>query len=807
MENIEIQHDGLLTICTGSSRKTKVWKQKRIAWSEFLKRLSITKRTPETQAEYFRMSKPRQDEIKDVGGFVGGELEDGRRTALTTISRQIITLDADFAEQNLWDKVIGNFDNAICVYSTHKHTPEKPRLRLIIPMDRPVTPDEYQAISRKVAEGFGMDNFDDTTYQPHRMMYFPSTSCDAEYLFKWQDGEFLNADKILAEYDDWQDQATWAISSRSTEIVTHAIKKAEDPLKKHGVIGAFCRAHTIHEVIAEFLPDIYVPFGHDRYTFMAGSSAGGAIVYEDKWLYSFHATDPCSLQLCNAFDLVRIHKFGNLDEGADKKDVTKLPSYQNALQFCSRDSKTRIELSQENLSTEKKAEYNTLAADADTSWRSQLTFNEKTGKILPTRGNIRIILENDPLLKNTFGYDLFSQRIVVTRPLFWRTSNDDNSPYWIDSDDSQMRYYLETRYGIDNLKKIDDEITSIAHKNAFHRVREYLRELVWDGVPRLDTFFIDYLGADDSEYVRTITRKTLIAAVGRVMQPGLKFDNMLVLEGRQGLGKSELLSKLGKGWFSDSLNEMQGKEAYESLRGYWIIEVSELEAMRKSEVSAVKKFISKKVDSYRVSYGKRTQDFPRQCVFFGTTNEKIFLKDPTGNRRFFPVSVGLNKPTKSIFFDKNIDSEIDQIWAEAVLAWNNEESIWIGENMEVLAKKIQEQHTEENALVGMIEEYLNKEIPVDWYSRNINRRVEYMRETDSSYVQDDSEKMKREKVCIVEIWCELMGGDIKRLSAYESKNILNALSCIDGWQAYEHNGEKLNFGESYGLQKAFVRII
>lgn len=318
--------------------------------------------------------------------------------------------------------------------------------------------------------------------------------------------------------------------------------------------------------------------------------------------------------------------------------------------------------------------------------------------------------------------------------------------------------------------------------------------------------FIDYLGADDSEYVRTVTRKTLIAAVGRVMQPGLKFDNMLVLEGRQGLGKSELLSKLGKGWFSDSLNEMQGKEAYESLRGYWIIEVSELEAMRKSEVSAVKKFISKKVDSYRVSYGKRTQDFPRQCVFFGTTNEKIFLKDPTGNRRFFPVSVGLNKPTKSIFFDKNIDSEIDQIWAEAVLAWNNEESIWIGENMEILAKKIQEQHTEENALVGMIEEYLNKEIPVDWYSRNINRRVEYMRETDSSTVQDNSEKMKRKKVCIVEIWCELMGGDIKRLSAYESKNILTALSAIDGWQAYEHNGEKLNFGESYGLQKAFIKV-
>ena len=329
MENIVITHDGLLTISTGSSRKTKVWKQKQVSWSKLVQRLSETKRTNETQAQYFKLGKARQDEIKDVGGFVGGELENGRRTALTTISRQLITLDADFAEQNLWEKIITFFDNAACVYSTHKHTKENPRLRIVIPIDRPVTPDEYQAISRKVAENFGIENFDDTTYQPHRLMYFPSTSSDAEFYFQYQDGEFLVADKVLTEYDDWQDQTTWARSSRSQENVQREVKKAQDPLTKQGLIGAFCRCYSISEAIAIFLPEVYSECnGKDRYTFTQGSTAGGAIVFDDKFLYSFHSTDPCSLKLCNAFDLVRIHQFGEMDKDRDreKQNVSSLPS-------------------------------------------------------------------------------------------------------------------------------------------------------------------------------------------------------------------------------------------------------------------------------------------------------------------------------------------------------------------------------------------------------------------------------------------------------------------------------------------------
>lgn len=798
-----IIHDGLLTICTGSSRKTKEWKQKQIAWSKLVERLSQTKRTPETQEQFFKMSKPRQDEIKDVGGFVGGELQDGKRTAMTTLNRCLIALDADFATPDLWDKIINDFDNAICAYSTHKHTPDKPRLRFIIPLDRKVSPDEYQAISRKVAEQFGMDFFDDTTYQPHRLMYYPSSSCDAEFFFRFQDGEWLSADKVLADYDDWQDQTTWSYSSRTNEAVVHSMKKAEDPLAKKGIIGAFCRAYTIQDAIATFLTDVYEEFGADRYTYTAGSSTGGAVVYQDKWLYSFHGTDPCSLQLCNAFDLIRIHKFGDLDFGKSRKDNEKLPSFTAALEFCSKDPRTKILLTKENSASNDFELIASPAIDESEAWRSKLKLHEKTGKVLTTRNNIRIILENDPKLAGCIGYDLFSQRIALLRMPSWRHRLD-KSPYWEDSDDSQLRHYLETEFGIDSKSKIDDEIISVAHIHAFHRVRDYLENLHWDGVPRLETLFIDYLGAKDTDYTRCFTRKALIAAVGRIMEPGLKFDNMIVLEGAQGIGKSELLSRLGKSWFSDSLNEMQGKEAYESLRGYWIIEISELEAMKRSDISAVKKFISKKVDSFRVSYGKRTQDFPRQCVFFGTTNEKIFLKDPTGNRRFFPIAVGINAPTKKIFNNPNLDADIDQIWAEAVVAWNKGETVWIGSDMEQIAKKIQDQHTEENPDIGIIEEFLNTPITPDWYAKPIQQRADFVQNNDSDNLDDDH-KVYRDKICTAEIWCELKGGDLKKLTAWDIKAITNTLSSLDDWIVYDNNGEKLSFGKGYGLQKAFVR--
>ena len=440
------------------------------------------------------------------------------------------------------------------------------------------------------------------------------------------------------------------------------------------------------------------------------------------------------------------------------------------------------------------------ASPEELEWTKRLKA-DKAGKILPMRANIRLILENDPSIRGTFGWDAFSMRIAVLRPPGWRKSGE-RGEYWEDSDDAELRYFMETCYGIDSKQKMEDETLSTAMRNSFHRVRDYLRGLAWDGRERADTLFIDYLGAEDNEYTRTVTRKMLVAAVGRVMKPGLKFDNMVVLQGRQGLGKSMILKKLGKSWFSDSLDAMQGKEAYEQLRGCWIIEIGELAALNKSEVEATKKFISKQTDTYRVAYGRRTQDFPRQCIFVGTTNEATFLKDRTGNRRYWPVRVGITEP-KGHPWDTGFDDVVDQVWAEAVALWNAGEDVWLGSGMEKTAEKVQARHMEDNPLEGAIRAYLDREVPANWYSLDLQTRRDFLR--GDGFEIDMEGAFKRTRVCPVEVWCEMMGGDLKRFGYYDRKEIRDILDRLEDWELYKDGYIQLSFGKIYGQQRSYVR--
>lgn len=800
-------HDGLLTISVGSSRRAKTWKKKTVRWSQLVAKLANTKRTEESAAQFRKLPKAKQDEIKDIGGFVGGELREGRRTAITTGERQVVTLDADFAEPDLWDAVPLLFgDNAICCYSTHKHTKEKPRLRFVIPLSRPVTPDEYQAVSRKVAEGFGIDLFDDTTYQPHRLMYWPSTPFDGDFEFHFQDGPWLDADSVLNSYDDWHNQTEWPVSSRQGAIVRHVMKKQQDPLEKEGLVGVFCRTYTIQEAIAAFLPDIYEACeGHDdRYTYKPGTSAGGAVVYEDKFLYSHHSTDPCTMQLVNAFDLVRIHKFGELDEGKTTEEPGKLPSWQAMLKFAAKDEKVKVQQTKEK-QQEIDEEFGIVTdeeAAQDFAWSSKLKTSEKTGKVLATRANIRLILDNDKRFKGVFGWDGFSQRIAILQPPSWRAENSVDM-YWTDGDDAQTRYIMETYYSIDARQKIEDEVLNCAMRHTFHKVRDYLESLKWDGTKRIDTLFIDYLGAEDTPFVRAATRKMLIAAAGRIMHPGLKFDNMVVLEGPQGIGKSYLLRKLGREWFSDSLDSIGGKEAYEQLRGVWIIELGELSAMKNKDIEPIKQFISKQSDIYRVAYGKRTTEFPRQCIFIGTTNESTFLRDHTGNRRFWPVKCSVQEPTRSPW-DADTDSYIDQVWAEAVAAFKGGEEVWIGREMEAVAREVQKVHTEENPLTGMLEEFLQKPVPQNWYTLNPQTRRDSIQ--GAGFVVDEKAPMRlRTRISPIEVWVEMMHGDIRHFDNYSRRNIRNALAELPGWHLYKDGYISLSFGKGYGQQRTWVR--
>jgi predicted P-loop ATPase len=787
-----IKHNGELTIAVGKSRFEKEWKNRTMFWSQLVEKLTQTTRTRETLAEYDTMTKVAQDEIKDVGGFVGGTLKGGRRTVQTAAWRQVVTLDADFANATFWDDFTLLNDYAALIYSTHKHRPAKPRYRLCIPLKRAVSPDEYQALSRKLAEGLGMDLFDDTTYQAHRLMYWPSTSSDAEFYTRFQDGPWLDPDAVLALYPDWTDQSFWPESSRTKQARQKMAEKQGDPTEKHGIIGTFCRTYSITAAIDTFLADVYTACAMEgRYTYSLGTSSGGLVLYEDKFAYSHHGTDPISSKLVNAFDLVRLHKFGDLDNDvAPGTPTVKLPSYMAMIDLCRTDDNVKQTFGEEKLA---EAQHDFEGEEAD--WLKKLELSVKGG-YESNPYNVILILKNDPNLAGKFALDEFAHRIVLKDNLPWRVT--DQGRFWQDGDDSGLRNYCNRVYGIKGNQIIADALNEVLYLNYYHPVRDYLSGLWWDGQERIDKLLIDYLGAEDTEYVRTVTRKMLVAAVARVTNPGVKFDTMLVLVGKQGEGKSYLLKKLGGDWFSDSLTTVNGKEAYEQLQGFWILEMGELSALKRAEVEAVKHFLSKQVDNFRVAYGRNISTFPRQCVFFGSTNRDDFLRDATGNRRFWPVKTRVQPNQKSVFTDLT-EYEIGQIWAEASQAWQAGEALHLDPRLNEQALAAQERHMEESDKFGQVQEYLERKLPADWEQRDLGQRKQFLY---SDFGEEPEGTVERTRVCALEIWVECLNGDTKTFNALQSREIKDIMYRMPGWELYDG---KLRFGKIYGLQRCYIK--
>lgn len=818
---IDLKHDGLLDLAIGKTRKETNWKNKELHWSEFVKKLSKTHYTAETYKEYIASTKHRQDEIKDVGGFVGGYLNGGRRKPDNVVHRQLITLDIDFAHKDLFEDFKMLYDNAAVLYSTHKHTAENPRYRLIMPLSRSVFTDEYVAIARRIAGVLGIDYFDDTTYQPERLMYWPSTAKDAEYVFEYQDGEWLDADKVLDSYVDWRNSSEWPISSRVDKAVMRNMVKQGDPLEKPGIVGAFCRTYSIHEVIEKYLSDVYEACDIEgRYTYKHGSTAGGLVVYDDKFAYSHHGTDPSSGKLCNAFDLVRIHKYGLKDEDAKiDTPINKLPSYAVMCDLATKDVEVKKQLGKEKLDAAKgefggyegyddtESGMNTdlgvikqgaIGVEAEeihnTDWLGDMDVDGK-GNYLCTINNIVLILNNDPMLKGTMALNTFEQREVALKNLPWRRVTH-STKNLTDTDDASIRHYLEATYNISGPNKVQDAVKVVMMNNAFHPVREYLDALEWDGEERVESLLIDYLGAEDNEYVRAVTRKSMMAAVARIYKPGIKFDNVLVLVGQEGVGKSEILYRLGGDWFNDSLTTVHGKEAYEQLQGAWLIEMAELAGLKKAEVETVKHFISKRVDRYRVAYGRRTEDFPRQCVFFGTTNKMDFLKGQNGDRRFWPVVVMMGKPNRNLFKELDKD-EVMKIWAEAKYYYETGEKLVLDAEIELVAKEVQADHAEPDERIGLIREYLSKPITENWEEMDVYARRAYLMEDDDLLGRGTVE---RTRVCVAEIWAEVFGGTIKDMDRFKVLDIHNMMQNMKGW---ERHNKKLRFGV-YGTQRGYI---
>lgn len=788
-----VNNDPLLSVATGSSRKTKIWKNTELKWSELLDKMSATVRSSETMAEYKALNRNQQSDRKDVGGFVGGYLNNGSRSDV--LFRSVLCLDADFADADLWPDWTLLYGCAAAVYSTRKHTPEKPRLRLVVPLSRNVSPDEYQAVGRRVASVLGIDKFDDTSYTPGRVMYWPSTCADGEFFFDSLDGPILDPDGVLSTYVDWRDVSAWPMSSRVADVVKKTAAKQQDPLTKGGLVGAFCRAYTIHEAIETYIPTYQPCTVPNRYTYTEGSTAAGVVTYDDKFSYSHHATDPASGQLVNAWDLVRLHKFHDLDDDTDPDTpASSRPSYRAMNKLATEDRRVTAQIVTDR-TAEAMNDFDELPDQTPTApskaWQERLKVTDK-GAIAQTIDNILIILENDPRLAGCVALNEMKHSIVAVRSLPWRAVKEPSQ--WTDSDDAHIRHHLEHVYGISSKDKIFDAVNMVALRNKFHPVRDYLDGCTWDGVPRVETLLVDYLGAEDNAYTRAVTRKALAAAVARIYRPGCKFDYMLTLRGRQGLGKSALINKLGGAWFSDSFTTAQGKEAYEQLQGVWLMEVGELAGMKKSDAETIKLFISKQIDQFRPAYGRRTEEFPRQCIFIGTTNENQFLRDTTGNRRFWVVDTP-NTPARDMWEELTPDM-VRQVWGEAVQMYRNGETLFLPPELEAVARDVQETYTEENPRAGIVADYLDRLLPAGWDEMDLYARRTWLESDAVGIVQ-------RTAVCTIEVWTEALNGHPDKLDRYAGKEVRDIMDSLPDWR---HQGNKKRTIKPFGRQRYFERV-
>lgn len=812
--------DKKTSISIGASRWSMQWTQTTMLWSELCDRLKTPVRTEETVQEYHKMKKADQGKLKDIGGFVGGTLSGLQRKAINVTGRDLITLDLDAIKPGDTDHVVRTVDSlgmAYVIYSTRSHTEHRPRLRVVVPTDRTMTVDEYEPIARKLASLIGIGMCDGTTFEASRLMYWPSCPKDAQYVYHVGDKRFLSADGMLGLYEDWHDVRSWpqVPGHEASQRERQLLAKQGDPKTKHGIVGSFCRVYGIREALDEYLPHAYttVEGSADRLTFATGSTVAGAVIYDDdQFLYSHHNTDPCGGQLVNAFDLVRLHKFHDLDETAkDGTPVHKLPSYAAMSKLAMQDkavvaelNAARVQESAQNVFADliqKEEKGNQEITDlnpnalTDVEWMKTSTLRyDDNGRVKSTLDNMLKILVHDQALSGRIAFDRFASRYVAKGALPWNMTP--GTRLWTDADDAGLRWYLENKYEVTGRDKVQDAMIMCAEQNGFNEVLDYLKSLKWDGVPRLDMLFIDYLGAEDNVYTRAVARKSFTAAVARAFEPGCKYDTMPILIGRQGAGKSTLIRTIGKKWYADGLSTFEGKEAAENIQGKWIIEAGEMAGYTRAEENASKQFLSRQVDVFRQAYGRRTQEFPRQCVFFGSSNQYEFLKDITGNRRFWPVDIEAQKPTKNVYV--NLPGEIDQIWAEAVVRYKNGEPLIIEDNEDVLrlAETARETHMESNSKTGIINEFLLQKVPKNWNTMSRTARRTFL--TMGSHTPDEDLEY-RDRICAAEVWYECFGIDPSRMKKVDTREINQIL--MDSPYT-EGKAKLMRFGE-YGVQRGF----
>lgn len=758
-----------LAIAYGNNRQAKTWVNKTITFDELKERLKVTIRTPESAEEYAKFNKAKRDAVKDHGGFVAGALKGGRRKVDTVELRSMVALDGDRIDKAFLENYEANAPYTSLLYTTHSSTDDAPRVRLVYPLTRDVTPEEFVAVSRYLAQMLGIDYFDECSYLPNQLMYWPSTPSNGSFVFLDVEKKWLDPDEVLAAHPEWTDPTRLPTSSRESRANTTASAKVQDPLDKEGAVGFFNRAFfPIGRAIEKYLSDVYEPTDNEnRWHYIQSSSMAGVEIIEGgKFVYSHHAKDPAYLKLCNAFDLVRIHKFGD-------DDVKK--SFNAMCELAMQDDEVKRIAMEEKLA-QAEADFN--ASDGD--WMTRLKYQPRTGSLENSVYNLNLILNNDPDFAN-FAFNELANRIQITGPLPWE--RPEGNMFWRDADTAQLKSIIDIRYLPFSSRNHDVAFTKAADDRHFHPVRDYLNSLPeWDGIERVEDLFIRYLQADDTPYVRAVTRKTFAAAVARVYVPGIKFDCVPVLDGDQGIGKSTIVKDLVTSeYYSEtlSLTDMDDKSGAEKLQGFWAVEIGELAGMKKADIEKVKAFLSTCDDKYRPSYGKVVESHPRQCIIIATVNgERGYLRDITGNRRFWIIKLHQKKQKKTWDFTPEYRA---QFWAEAKEIWKSGEKLYLEGDLLEAAEAAQQSAMEVDERVGMVEEYLNTRLPNDWADMDLFQRRNFLQGSEFG-MPDHKGVALRTEASNAEIWCECFGKTLQELKPSDSYNIATLMAQIPGWQ-------------------------
>lgn len=624
-------------------------------------------------------------------------------------------------------------------------------------------------------------------------------------------------------YCDWRNFAEWP--KCPTEDISHSpATKQEDPLEKKGIVGAFCRVYSIKEAMDKFIPDIYIPAGENSYTYSKGSTTGGAIVYDNKYLYSHHATDPACDTLCNAFDLVRIHLFSKLDESAKEETPThKLPSFTKMKELAIADATVNMQMRTEKAAEvyEDFADVGTVAQSEDpsikpttaadnikavTAWMAMLKVDGNNAYV-KSYENVLIALENDPQLKGRFYMNTFTKRPMAIAPLPWGNRKSESTPFeWTDADDDGLLIYIEKLLGIRTKTIVTSALNECWAQHPFHPVKDYLSHLIWDGTPRIETIFQRFLGAEDTEYTKKVAILMFVAAVARIMEPGVKYDNVVVFVGVQGIGKSAFTKILAHNpeWYTDNLGNLADRAAVEVIQGAWIVEMGELSSLKRTEIETVKAFISRSSDRVRMAYGKHAETYRRSCIFIGTTNNTDFITDETGARRFYPIDCSVNEIKEDLF--TALPPIVDQLWAEAYYIYNSSYKNGkkplilppnLAESVAISHLKHRYQSDKEVAIIDFVE----KKMVENWYQLSIKEHIEYW----NHYETDPRPKIERSRICAAEVLTECFPertyGYPNCLPEKDLKSVNRVLKNLPEWEP----AVAFLFGKDYGKRRGFTR--